>query len=122
MCRYNRTLGGPPGSVPQLNSQPNPHEVIEPFNRYKSMRKAQLQPNMDTADVKTLEKDLVLRESTTGKFSVRQLETISAVYLQFYILTESADVCCHVQAKTTTLTSSCKSTNSRLPPGKSLPF
>ena len=77
---------------------------------------------LDDVVMKTLEKDLVLRESTTGKFSVRQLETISAVYLQFYILTDSADVCCRIQAKTTTLTSSCKSMNSRLLPGKSLPF
>ena len=65
--RYNRTLGGPPGSVPQVNSQASPHEVLEPFNRYKSLRKATLQPSMDTADVKTLEKDIILRDSTTGR-------------------------------------------------------
>ena len=30
--RYNRTLGGPPGSVPQLNQQVAPHELVMPWN------------------------------------------------------------------------------------------
>lgn len=66
--RWNRTLGGPPGTVPKLNDQPSPYEAIAPFNRHKSLQQAQLQPNSATADVRTQEHGIILRESTQGKF------------------------------------------------------
>ena len=64
--RWNRTLGGPAGSVPQLNDQPSLYESIQPFNKTKSLQKAKLQPNAQTADVRTQEKELVLQESSQG--------------------------------------------------------
>ena len=67
ITRYNRTLGGPPGSVAQLHRQPSQVEAIGPFDRAKAIQKAQLQPNLSTADVRTQEGELVLKESTMGE-------------------------------------------------------
>lgn len=67
ILQYNRTLGGPPGSVAQLHDQPSQFEAFGPFNKEKSLQEAHLQPNAQTADVRTLEGELVLKESTYGE-------------------------------------------------------
>ena len=64
--RYSRTLGGPPGSVAQYNSQSSQYEAIEPFNTTKARQKSTLQPQVNTADVRTQENGIILTESTTG--------------------------------------------------------
>ena len=62
-----RTLGGPPGSVAQLNSQPAPHETFGPYDNLRHIQTARLQPNVNTADVKTQERGVTLVESTYGE-------------------------------------------------------
>ena len=63
--RYNRTMGNP-GSVAQLNDQPNQYETFEPFNKAKELQTGVLQPSVRTSDVRTHEGGLVLKESTYG--------------------------------------------------------
>ncbi|ELU01610.1 hypothetical protein CAPTEDRAFT_227900 [Capitella teleta] len=65
--RHNRTIGGPPGSVIQLNSQPSQFEVFGPFEKARSLQKAKLQPNASTAAAHVQEGGVVLRESTQGE-------------------------------------------------------
>ena len=73
MIRYNRTLGGDPGSVPQLHEQPSQFEAIEPFNDIKRWQTKRIQPNIVTSDERTQEHGLTLKESTYGShFNTRK--------------------------------------------------
>lgn len=64
--RFGRTLGGPPGSVPQLHDQPTPYEVIAPYKMLRDAQKAMLQPQVEPTDVKTVEGGVILKETTYG--------------------------------------------------------
>lgn len=64
--RYSRTLGGPPGSVPQLHNQPSQYEAITPFDKAKQAQRGAILPNSRTADIRTQEGGVVLTESTYG--------------------------------------------------------
>ena len=66
ILRYNRTLGGPPGSVAQLNGQPSQHEVFAPYEADRKLKKAQLQPTMNSTGPKIQERGVVLKESSYG--------------------------------------------------------
>ena len=64
--RHSRSLGGPPGSVPQLHSQPSQHEAFEPYNKQKQRQKSTIQPNVQHSDVRTQERGIILQETTHG--------------------------------------------------------
>lgn len=65
--RHGRTLGGPPGSVPQPHSQPSLTEAFRPFGSIKSRQTARLTPGVADCDVRTQEGGIVLRETTYGR-------------------------------------------------------
>ena len=65
--RFSRTLGGPPGSVPQLNNQPSQHETFGSFDKQKQRQKSSIQPNVQFSDARTQERGVVLTESSQGE-------------------------------------------------------
>ena len=67
VIRYNRTQGGPPGSVPQLHDQPSQYEAFGTFEKTRSLQKGKLQPSSAHARVRTQEDGVVLNESTYGE-------------------------------------------------------
>ena len=64
--RFNRTLGGPPGSVPQLHPRASLHETMAPLELQKALQTRHLQPDVTSADVRTQEGGLVLTDTTYG--------------------------------------------------------
>ena len=65
--QHNRTLGGPPASVPQLHDQPSHFETFGAYDKTQSLQKAALQPTVETTSVRTQEGGVVLKESTYGE-------------------------------------------------------
>ena len=66
--RYNRTLN----SYPQLSGQANTFEVFEPFNQLKKHQHSKLSPDIRNADVLTVERDVINRDTTMGTGSMKK--------------------------------------------------